>query len=336
MRPFSRKTPVADKAPPRPGEFFDRLFSTLSLPPRARNHPGMITLEERMALYALARHYYAGTGIIVDAGIFLGASTACFAEGLRRRGIAEGKLIQSYDLPVCEPVIAPLVAGYYKEGFWKKEDIQKLGAWETITAGANYEAVLRAHLKDYEPLIDLRLGDIRQTLAGEARPVEILFLDVCKNPSLNHHLVRETFPNLIAGHSVVVQQDFFHEHLPWIHMTMGYLKNHFTYLGSVMTSAFFRCEKPIPPDLVESDLWQSSNGEQAVALFDAGLPDTMLPDQHYLVGLARTLMLLHYKGSETALNYLKTLKKPSYHEGGSLPWHLVDAAGIEAIVTGKH
>ena len=52
-----------------------------SIPLSCLDTPSMMSIPERQFLFGLASRYYAGKGIIVDAGIFLGASTRCFGEG---------------------------------------------------------------------------------------------------------------------------------------------------------------------------------------------------------------------------------------------------------------
>ncbi len=56
-------------------------------------HPGMISNAERSLLFNLAKHYFQNQGTIIDAGAFLGASTVCFAQGLKEANITNIKLI---------------------------------------------------------------------------------------------------------------------------------------------------------------------------------------------------------------------------------------------------
>ena len=53
---------------------FNRLIGTI--PKSALSVPSMMSLPERRFLYGVAKDYYRGDGVIVDAGIFLGASFA--------------------------------------------------------------------------------------------------------------------------------------------------------------------------------------------------------------------------------------------------------------------
>jgi len=212
--------------------FFEQLFSTLSLRPRARNHPGMLTLDERIALYVLARDYYTGSGIIVDAGIFLGCSTACFAEGLRQRGITTGKPIKSYDIAICEPPMGAQVPDLYRQGFLEKKryrDIGRLGnhqGWQKAS-----KAVLRAHIEDYTPLVDLENrrypGNPDGPGAADRNPVSRRFAKARRSMIMWR---AQHFPVSSRVIRSSCSRIFFTKCLPFIHLTMGHLKDYFTYL----------------------------------------------------------------------------------------------------------
>src|SRR5688572_29212469 len=77
-------------------------FSPEAAPAAVLDHPSMMSLEEKSLLYLLARDLYTGEGSIVDAGLFMGASTVAFASGLRENRHARrqqaSKPIQSYDI----------------------------------------------------------------------------------------------------------------------------------------------------------------------------------------------------------------------------------------------
>src|SRR5476649_2683874 len=60
---------------------------------------GMIGAEERRLLYWLAAEYYSGSGVVVDAGAYLGASAFALAMGLAasRHAAAAHAVVHSYD-----------------------------------------------------------------------------------------------------------------------------------------------------------------------------------------------------------------------------------------------
>ena len=59
-----------------------RLFALESADGVIESIPSMMKAQELDLLYSLVKNYYKGEGYIVDAGIFMGASTKCFIEGL--------------------------------------------------------------------------------------------------------------------------------------------------------------------------------------------------------------------------------------------------------------
>ena len=54
-----------------------------------------------------------------------------------------------------------------------------------------------------------RLGNLL-ALDWTGGPIEILFIDLAKSWDLNRWVLTKTFPRLIPGHSVVIQQDWVH------------------------------------------------------------------------------------------------------------------------------
>jgi hypothetical protein len=78
--------------------------------------PSMISPSEQDLLRRLARDYYSGTGLVIDAGVFLGASTNVFAVGLRERPDVDRlrQPVQSYDLGVCDEIMAERINDHYQ------------------------------------------------------------------------------------------------------------------------------------------------------------------------------------------------------------------------------
>ncbi len=62
------------------GSFSKYLVS--DFPEHLKKHPSMMSPGEKQFLYGIARNYYTGHGRIIDAGVFLGASTLCLGQGL--------------------------------------------------------------------------------------------------------------------------------------------------------------------------------------------------------------------------------------------------------------
>jgi hypothetical protein len=183
--------------------------------------PSIISAAEQSFLFRLAKYYFRGEGVIVDAGVFMGASTKAFVAGLRQRADAHclrsrrAKPIQSYDLGVCNEDMANRIN-------------QRYGSH--LKSGDCFLPYLQKNVRGSADLAILNQGDICQYTLSE--PCEILFLDVCKTREINWHTVKTFYTRLIPGKSLLIHQDFIHPWLPWIHVTMGWLADYFEFIGT--------------------------------------------------------------------------------------------------------
>jgi hypothetical protein len=219
----------------------DKPWQAFVAEPHASNHiRSMITPDERCYLQWLVEERYTGAGAIVDAGPLLGGSTVAMAEGLRRnvRVPEPGKIgcIHSYDLFEYYPYMRGLFAGEPAK-----------------TPGDDLLPLFMAHTEPWRPFIQVYPGDV-QRFAWNGGPIEILFIDLAKSWTLQAHLLREFFPHLIPGVSIVVQQDYFFNGCPWIHVVMEQLADYLTpvHLPDGPTLGF-TFDKAIPADLLAID-----------------------------------------------------------------------------------
>src|SRR5690348_6152549 len=93
---------------------FNRLLGTI--PKSVLAVPSMMSVAERRFLYGLASKYYSGAGVIVDAGIFLGASTRCFGEGLRENPVV-ADATKKWRRPVISferGIVTPTMPAFFK------------------------------------------------------------------------------------------------------------------------------------------------------------------------------------------------------------------------------
>jgi hypothetical protein len=225
----------------------------LQLPQSVTEIPTMISLEERELLYLLAREHWSGAGALIDAGCFLGGSTIALADGLLHRVHPPQRVaIHTYDLFVLDD---GSYAGY-------RSLVGDLMPGDSTRA--SFDRSLGARLS----LVDVHSGDVReQRWTGE--PIEILFIDIAKQWSINDHVSREFFPALIPGQSVVIQQDYVHEWTPWLHITMELLGDAFTFVGSVpYCAAIFIPRRSISRDELPTDLRHALSDAEHLELFD--------------------------------------------------------------------
>src|SRR6266516_238746 len=157
-----------------PTQPFDRLGYLLarpwqdeSLSARIPRVPTMLSGKERRLLYSLARDYAAEDAAIVDAGCFLGGSTAALLAGVRDRPIPwRGPPVASYDL---------------------------------FRFDANVMEFSVPHV--------VREGDVAE-IGWSGGPIDVLFLDALKSWEINDAVLRDFFPSLVPGRSVIVHQDY--------------------------------------------------------------------------------------------------------------------------------
>jgi hypothetical protein len=206
-------------------------------PPEVTAVPSMMSLPERSFLYNLARERYQGEGVIVDAGTFLGASTVSFGAGIKANPrlseitTAFAKPVRSFELAV---VHKNMLTSLPRHGITKK-----------LAVGDSFAPFLQRNIAPVRDLVALHLGDIIER--GTVRdPIEILFLDVLKHEKISEFALGAYFPKLLAGRSIVIQQDYFFDGLPFIRVHQEAFADAFEYLGEIGSSAVFRCLRPIP------------------------------------------------------------------------------------------
>ncbi|MGN6189347.1 MAG: hypothetical protein ACTHOE_10635 [Conexibacter sp.] len=174
-------------------------------------YPTMLVHDERRLLHWLARDVWEGWGAIVDAGCFLGGSTASFASGLRARATpAQGgprPPVWSYDRFEAEPYMV---------------EERHLERWPQIRVGDSFQPAFEDLLGDLVTETRVCAGDITAQ-PWDGGPIEILFLDVLKSSAINDAVLMQFLPALVPGRSVLIQQDYVHGMLPWIHITMELL-----------------------------------------------------------------------------------------------------------------
>jgi hypothetical protein len=224
----------AEPADPSPGTALQgRPWRARGLSPEVLAATTMLSIEERQLLAWLTESYWQGDGAIVDGGCFLGGSTVALAEGLRARpGDSAGVRIDVFDLFEVEPYMVDM----YFPGTGLQAGDSFRGEFDKATAGV-------------ADLLEVHDGDLAQ-LGWDGRPIEVLFVDFAKSWSLNDVVVREFFPCLIPGRSIVLQQDYAFAFQPWIAITMEHLRESFEPVAfAEYNTVAFACRAPVPADV---------------------------------------------------------------------------------------
>ena len=227
---------------------YSNLGNISDVPPAVLSFPSMMTLEEKALLFHLARDVFSGAGVIVDAGLFLGASTHAFCHGLRAGGRATQKVVHAYDIAI-----------WSKAGFDKylgnPAVLEKLGS-RSYSDGESYQPLLEDLLSEHDDLVDLRIGDIVNEIRTD-RPVEIAFFDLLKNGTRDWAVFKTLGPHYIAGKTIIVQQDYFYEDALENKIRQEYLSPYFEFLGAFGSSGVFKLIKELPSHMFEKDVLES-------------------------------------------------------------------------------
>src|SRR5204862_4565513 len=82
-------------------------------------------------------------------------------------------------------------------------------------------------------------------------PIDVLFLDILKSWEINDAVLRDFFPSLVPGRSVIVHQDYGWGDTPWIPVTVELMRESLVLLDWMEwgTHVFFVAEE-LPPELL--------------------------------------------------------------------------------------
>jgi len=247
--------------------------------------PTMISNQERRYLYWITSNFYKGEGRVVEAGTWLGGSTACLASGLEEQYPSE--ILTCFDNFV-----------------WMKTYENKSNGIR-MDEGADFHPHFRKFI--YSKFDNVRsfkrqLSEI-QWIDGQ---IEILFLDAPKNKDDMLHSIKTFFPYLIPGDSTIVFQDFFYAPAYEVPATILSLNDVLQLVHVVANSstASFRFCSPI--DLELSPIDYSVVGVDIVAEKFLEMID-MLPSQAGdFLSVSLAFMLHDHGFQREALSVIKS------------------------------
>lgn len=203
---------------------------------------GMTSGTEQAYIAKYGEEMYTGVGEVVDLGSWLGSTTIPLTNGLLRnpnfRGT--GRKVHAYDLFVWFDWMKPSVAGTDLAGRYAEGD--------------NFVDEFKRRISSIADSVEIHEGDLK-AIGWDGGPIEFLLVDAMKGWDLAASIVRDFYPSLIAGRSLVFHQDFAHYFTPWIHLVQWKLRDHFEFVDEVprSQSVTFRCIKTISPETVNLD-----------------------------------------------------------------------------------
>jgi glycosyltransferase involved in cell wall biosynthesis len=273
-------------------------WRSVNLPQDACSLATMLSRQELQLLYLLAKDYWSGSGVIIDAGCFIGGSTLPLARGVRENNnYAKGKkVVHTYDLFVAD----------------RHQCNSYLKAFGEFHPGDSTRALFDRATHQVSDVLEVYQGDILD-FRWSSEKIEILFVDCSKTWELNDHIVTEFFPCLIPGKSVMVQQDFVHPTCPWLAITMEFFSDYFEVIEYVPHNTIvYRLIREIPLKLLDSYSISELSDSDKLYLMDRALSRyKRILDVADFVELecARCILKLWILGQQAGLNDLDRIRR---------------------------
>jgi hypothetical protein len=279
-----------------------RLYATEPAPDLPRGVGSMMLRSERDVLYSIAKNYYRGRGDIIDAGVFMGASTFCFAKGLERGGRAGN--VHSYEFGVVTRAMRAEVP-----------DIGEVGA----DCRDYLSSLLRRSLGPVFNPNNLHFGDIRA--AEYSGTVEILFLDIMKQYDTYLKCNELFMSRLIPGRSLVIQQDFYWPPVTswYIVASMEALSPYFEVVDAAESSCVFLNTEPIPPQIIRGDPLAGLSPGHILRLIEEAVDGALTVEQYLMLELCCIDYLLKSRHLAAAIERFDKFERQldSFTRGGA-------------------
>jgi hypothetical protein len=198
--------------------------------------------------------FYRGEGAVIDLGCLAGSSTHALATGL-----------------LDNPRIDHTRSRVHVYDLFRFEEYMR-AAFGTIgeggrAVGSSFLDVFERLTVDVSSVVSVHPGDFlrERWVGGDGRSVgggvELLHIDIAKNWELEHHCASEMFASLLPGHSLLIQQDYFHAWCPWVALRMELLSEWCEFVARVPSgTAVFLVKEAIP------ERWASLDNRAALGV----------------------------------------------------------------------
>jgi len=270
---------------------------SVDLPKCVREIPAMLHYEDRKLIYITAKERYGFRGSWIDAGSFVGGSTATAAHGMLCNAALESlsslssRPIHAFDLFEAGHTEALLLTEFYGRSF--KE-------------GERFNNLFSQNVGVLQEMIQPHAGDIMQ-YTWQGADIEVAFVDICKTSNITNHVFREFFPSLIPEVSLVIHQDYIHAFTPWIPIKMALFRDLFVKVAEIGFCVVFTPTAAISRETVDARLVGGISFLDGMELIDSAIADarTMSCQRH--LELAQTVFQFYHQGKEKALDRLNGL-----------------------------
>jgi len=247
----------------------------------------MLSPEEQALLYWMARDYAdPDVGAIVDAGSFLGGSSAALLAGLRDRPRPwTGPPLHSYDLF--------LVEDYTRDAYFSGTG---------LTIGDSFRHLYDRYVDGYDVPHEVHEGDII-ALGWGGGPIHVLFLDVLKAWSIEQAVRTSFMPHLVPGRSLIAHQDYGYGICVWIHLGVELMWNHLEHIAWMPHGThLFRLTEAVPHAVLSVDLLRDLTADQQFELMDRAIARWDGETRGMLELAKVSLVALHF-GRDAALRH---------------------------------
>jgi hypothetical protein len=192
--------------------------------------------------------------------------------------------------------------------------------------GESFLPEVEKRLEPYQEIARLQQQDLMR-YQPENAPVEFLFIDAFKTWELAGKIVRDFFPLLIPGMSLVVQQDFiFHQPVAATsHLLMWRLRDHFEWLHQIPRSGsvVFLCKKQIERSALPALEPESFSLAEIDEAYDYSRACVIEDDRRTHVEATKLLFLIERGHCDRALEHARWLMQ----NGIKLREHVLADAG---------
>ncbi|MEG4595018.1 glycosyltransferase family 4 protein [Microcoleus sp. F8_C2] len=200
---------------------------------------GMTFSQERVFMQDYAQNNYSGQGEIIDLGCWLGSATISLAKGLDKncQVALKYKRIHAYDL---------FIWNSYMDGNVKETPLE-----ERYKNGDSFLDEYLHRIKPWSHLIEVYPGDLEK-IGWKRKSIEYLFVDAMKSWGLAKSIIKNFYPYLIPGISLVHHNDFAHFYTAWIHPLIYKMQPYFKHISNLGSAAVFQYIEPLPKGIVET------------------------------------------------------------------------------------
>ncbi len=177
----------------------------------------------------------------------------------------------------------------------------------TYSEGGSFREVFDRRIVSVAEHVTVHEGEIEEQTWHPDAPIAFLFNDISKSWT-TWLAVRRAFYRALVPGSVVVEQDFAHAYVPWLHLTHCRWREHFEVLGWIpgSTSLVMRVVSPIPAcELDRDDLVAGYTPRELQLAFDWA-ESVGMPEHRASIRGARIMLYILHGDLDVATRELAT------------------------------